>query len=403
MPLLIAFGAGNVGRGFIGDLFATAGWRVVFLDVAPALVDALHAEGSYTHETVSTEGVTTRTITGVDAVDSTDQDAVDRLITDADLITTSVGARILPKVAPALAHGLHARWHADRGPLDILLCENLHGAAAIVRDLLVEHLPAEDQTRLETDLGLAETSIGRMIPATPPEPGQSPTLIRVEPYRTLPYDASALRGPEPHVEGLHPVRDIPFAFYSDRKLFLHNMGHCTCAYLGERFGYDYIWQAVADPAIRALTHAAMTQSALALATRYNADPIALARHIDDLLARFANQALADTVERVGRDPARKLAPDDRLLGAYRLARSQGTPLANLSLVAALGTHRLAEEPDWTLERAHAHVDTALFTHDATGRDLYHALLDALGPTINGLDWTRIITLIDTDARNAGAV
>lgn len=401
MPLLVAFGAGNVGRGFIGDLFASAGWRVVFLDVAPALVDALHTEGSYIHQSVTTDTSTTRILTGIDAAYSTDQGAVDRLITEADLVTTSVGARILPRIAPALAHGLNARWDAECGPLDILLCENLHDASSVVRDLLTPHINSDHVARLDALLGLAETSIGRMIPAPAPLPDRSPTLIRVEPYRILPYDATALRGPEPEVDGLYPVRDIPFAFYADRKLLLHNMGHCMCAYLGERLGYTYIWQAIDDPRIRSMVQAAMHESALALATAYHADPTALARHVDDLIARFSNQALGDTLERVGKDPARKLAPNDRILGAYRLARSRNTPLEHLSLAAALGTARLAREPDWSPRTAQHHVETALFADDSIGRSFYHAQLDALGSS--GFDWHTHTRLIDSAATRTGVV
>ncbi|WP_022868972.1 mannitol-1-phosphate 5-dehydrogenase [Schaalia vaccimaxillae] len=410
MPHVVSFGAGNVGRGFIGDIFAGSGWRITFLDVAPAIVDSLHSEGSYIHETVSNDGVVSRTITGVDARYSNDQDAVDQLITDADFITTSVGARVLALIAPALALGLAARWQAGKGPIDILLCENLHGAAGIVRDLLLEHLPKNFHADIDVRLGLAETSIGRMIPATLPLNGQPATLIRVEPYRQLPYDATALRAAEPQVHGLHPVRDIPFDFYTDRKLFIHNMGHCTCAYLGEILGYEYIWQAIADPRIRSIVKAAMGQSALALAARYSADRTAVELHIDDLLARFGNRELGDTTERVGRDPIRKLAADDRLLGAYRLAQSEGTPLEYLSLAAALGTRKLASEDGWGLDRATAYVEEILFggignqaptaegkveassmNYAEAARTLYHDQVSALA---KGLDWDRQMELID---------
>ncbi len=246
-----------------------------------------------------------------------------------------------------------------------------------------------DAARLDERLGLAETSIGRMIPAAPPEPGQPATLIRVEPYRVLPYDANALKGPEPQVEGLFPVRDVPFAFYSDHKLFLHNMGHCMCAYLGERRGYEYIWHAIGDPEIRALVRAAMTQSALA-------------RHIDDLIARFGNRALGDTVERVGRDPIRKLAPEDRILGAYRLAAEQGSPHSYLSLAAAVGTARLAAESEWSDERARAHIEDALFgdADESEDRALYRAQLAALE---KGFDWAAQTALLDGHARRVGAI
>ena len=183
MPLLVAFGAGNVGRGFIGELFSAAGWDVAFLDVAPRLVERLGEDRSYIHETVSNSGVLRQVVTRVTAAYSTDQSAVDALVAEADLVTTSVGVRVLGAIAPALAHALQARWAAGRGALDVLLCENLHDASSVFRRMLRDALPAAARARLETDVGLAETSIGRMIPTTPPAPGQPPTLVRAEPYR----------------------------------------------------------------------------------------------------------------------------------------------------------------------------------------------------------------------------
>lgn len=401
MPTVITFGAGNVGRGFVGDLFSSAGWSVVFLDVVPEIVDALHAERSYLLETVSNDGVEQRLVEGVDAAYSTDQDKVDRLIRDADFITTSVGARVLPLIAPALAHGLSARWRAGGGPIDVLLCENLHGAASIVRDLLLEHLSDEEGALLDERLGLAETSIGRMIPIAHPDPRTPKTLIRVEPYRVLPYDSRALRNAPPRVEGLLPVEDVPFAFYSDRKLFLHNMGHCMCAYLGEAKGHEFIWQAIEDPEIRCLVRAAMTQSALALARAYGADPHALARHVDDLIARFANRALADTTERVGRDPFRKMAPEDRLIGAYRLAVAEDSPRTCLSLAVALGTERLAREDGWDATRAREFVEPVTFSQcPESDVDLFRAQLASLSA---GFDWSEQIRIADAVSRRVGAV
>lgn len=126
MPLLVAFGAGNVGRGFIGELFSAAGWDVAFLDVDPRLVERLGEDRSYIHETVSNSGVLRQVVTRVTAAYSTDQSAVDALVTEADLVTTSVGVRVLGAIAPALAHALRARWAAGRGALDVLLLSLIH-------------------------------------------------------------------------------------------------------------------------------------------------------------------------------------------------------------------------------------------------------------------------------------
>ncbi|WP_165216874.1 mannitol-1-phosphate 5-dehydrogenase [Schaalia sp. ZJ1691] len=397
MPQLVAFGAGNVGRGFIGQIFSDSGWDVTFLDVAPQVVDALHTDGSYIHETVSTNGTVPRTITRVDAAYSSDQDAVDALITRADLVTTSVGARVLPLIAPALAHGLAARWEAGHGPLDILLCENLHGASRVVRDLLLEHIPTEYRDHLLTHCGLAETSIGRMIPAVPPKLQRTPTLVRAEPYCQLPYDATALKAPRPTVRGLVGIDDVAFDFYADRKLFVHNMGHCLCAYVGEIYGHEFIWQAIADPRIHSLVRSAMNQSALALARHYGADYSALTEHIDDLLARFANRALGDPCERVGRDPERKLGSHDRLVGAYRLAQSQGVARSYLSLALAVGIARLSQEPGWDLPRARSFVESALWSSESSnsGDEDERALMNVqIDQAAAGFDWAEQMRLLN---------
>ncbi|MBZ6373149.1 MAG: mannitol-1-phosphate 5-dehydrogenase, partial [Microbacterium hominis] len=47
----VHFGAGNIGRGFVGLLLHDGGYELVFSDVAASLVDAINATYSYTvHE-----------------------------------------------------------------------------------------------------------------------------------------------------------------------------------------------------------------------------------------------------------------------------------------------------------------------------------------------------------------
>ena len=138
----------------------------------------------------------------------------------------------------------------------------------------------------------------------------------------------------------------PFDFYLKRKLYVHNMGHAVCAYLGDLLGLEYIWQAIGVPEIRLIVHNAMLDSAAALSQKYGAILSDLQKHIADLLGRFNNQALGDTCQRVGGDPARKLSPADRLIGAAKLAMEQGTNPCYLAVGAAAGVKRyIAESGD----------------------------------------------------------
>lgn len=390
MRQAVIFGAGSVGRGFLGELLCGAGWFVTFVDVDPVLVRTLAADGCYPHLTVSDTGTRRTTVGPVTAVDARDTDAVLDALLTADLAATSVGAAVLPAVADTVAGGLGRRIGLGRPPLDILLAENVHGCAAVMRGLLAERLPHLSPDELASSVGLLETSIGRMIPVPVPDAAE-PTLVRVEPYRFLPYDAAAVVGPPLEVPGLVADPGVPFSYYGDRKLYVHNLGHCATACLGRLAGAGLVWEAIGRPDVRLLVRGAMLESAMALAARYGVALPPLVDHVDDLLHRFGNRALGDTTQRVSRDLPRKLAADDRLLGAYRLAVQEGVPTRHLSLAVAAAGALLLQE-GWGAPRLWAHLDAALAgVLDGPRRDLLSRQLDALS---GGFDAAAQLALLE---------
>jgi mannitol-1-phosphate 5-dehydrogenase len=227
-----------------------------------------------------------------------------------------------------------------------------------MRTLLSERLPSMSATTLADSVGLIETSIGRMIPAAAavgPEPG----LVVTEAYKLLPYDGSAALGGVLDVPGMVWDASVPFSFYGDRKLYVHNLGHCFTANLGLLAGDELVCEAIGRPGIRYVVRAAMAESALALAAKYRVSPGPLFDHVDDLLHRFDNTALGDTNERVARDPERKLAAGDRLVGALRSALELALPSRHLSLAVASGAVRLLAVPGWHEARLWTHLEASL--------------------------------------------
>lgn len=324
---VVVFGAGAVGRGFIGEIFSDAGWRVVFVDADAELVAAL-ASGAYPHDTVATAGTVRKYVAGCTAVAAQDQTAVRRAVATADVVFTSVGVRNLPRVAPALAAGIADRGPAGRGPLDVFLAENLHDGAALVRGLLATELASQGAhpEQVLAGVGVVECSIGRMIPVpTGAQRREHKALVAVEPYRELPFDVAACRAEVPDVPELVGDPTLDFEFFTERKLYVHNQGHCATAYLGGQAGHDEIARAIREPRIEEQVSAAMYAPARALARKYARPEADLLAHADDLLERFANTALHDTVERVGRDPERKLQRGERFLGALALCHEWDDP------------------------------------------------------------------------------
>ena len=335
MKKAIMYGAGNIGRGFIGQLLSQSGYEVVFLDINGAVIDALNERRSYPLRLVTAMGTEETTVKNARGVNSMDASQAAQEISTADLMATAVGANILPRIAPVIARGLTLRWQAgNEQPLNIVICENLLNAHKVLEKLLLDTLDAGLREVFHQRVGLVEASIGRMVPVTTAEMQQGDVLrVWAEPYAELPVDLDGFVGPLPQIVGLKPFS--PFEFFIERKLYMHNMSHATLAYLGKLAGHEFIWQAVRDKAIAEAARAALRESSLALSQKHGVPLAELDLFADDLMARFDNPPLGDTVARVGRDTVRKLAPGDRLIGAATVCLEQGiTPRYICASIAA---------------------------------------------------------------------
>jgi mannitol-1-phosphate 5-dehydrogenase len=175
-------------------------------------------------------------------------------------------------------------------------------------------------------VGLVETSIGKMVPImTQADLEQDPLQVFAEPYNNLIVDRLGFKGKVPEVPGLSPKENIKA--WVDRKAFIHNLGHAAAAYYGS-FKHPnavYIYEVLSDAEVFGFVKDVMLQSAAIIQRQYPNDFYMedLEAHVDDLLKRFQNKALKDTVFRVGQDRPRKLGPDDRFVGVIRLAETLG--------------------------------------------------------------------------------
>lgn len=338
----VMFGAGNIGRGFLGQLFFESGYHTTFVDVQEALIDALNARGEYPLRIVD-DCVTTVKIGNVSAINGRNSEGVTEALAFADIAATAVGVHVMPAIAASLAAGIARRFErSDAAPLGIIICENMIGAGPFMRGKVRELLDPKYHARLESHVGFVEASIGRMVPVITAELiAEDPLLVEVEAYRDLPVDRAGFRGPIPPIVNLQPKDD--FGAYVERKLFVHNLGHAATAYLGYQRGHTFIWQAIADPKVRATVEGAMAETCLGLHRKHGIPLDDLTAHAADLRRRFANKALGDQVARVARDPIRKLGPNDRLIGAARMCLEQSVPPLNVT--KAIRAAILYDNPD----------------------------------------------------------
>lgn len=346
---LLQIGAGNIGRGYMAQLFHEAGYKVVFADTVESIVVALNAAATYPIRILDAyTGLAHEVEIGpIRAVMIQDKTAFTEEVVAADFLSTAVGVPNLPQLAPDLAAALTARFVRGAGGIDFFLCENTLSAGHDLKEAILAAVQAENGG-LDKDevirwihehVGFVGTSVARMVPVVAEKLKESrPLLVVADAYRPLPYDAQAVRNPLPKVPELSPRNNFPGEVA--RKLFLYNLCHASLAYLGAVHSLTWVHQTLENPDLRNICIGAAKEISQALEAEYPGEITRTqnAEILADILVRYGNPLLADTISRVGRDPMRKLRRDDRLVGAALLCNRHGISWENIKRIIVAAFH-----------------------------------------------------------------
>lgn len=373
MKRAIQFGAGNIGRGFIGAVLENAGYHVVFADVNQQIIDKINADKSFTVHIMDVECVD-RKVTNVSGVNSMSEELIDE-IKRAEIITTAVGLVILPRIAPAIAKGIAARRaEGIESPLNIIACENGIRATSQLKAEVMKHLSTEDAAWCQTHVGFPDCSVDRIVP---PVKSENFIDVVVENFYEWNVEQSAFVGGAPHIEGMNLADNL--IAYIERKLFTLNTGHAITSYLGKMKGYTTIDESIADEQIYAIVKGAMQESGCALIAKYGFDHEAHFKYIDKIIGRFKNPYLKDDVTRVGREPLRKLSATDRLIKPMMTAREYSLPCDNLLIGIGAALHYLndADAQSVEMQSKIASLGLRAAVAEMSGIDAKDAVLDKI--------------------------
>ncbi|ASK53831.1 mannitol-1-phosphate 5-dehydrogenase [Vibrio tarriae] len=337
----VHFGAGNIGRGFIGKLLADADIAVTFADVNEPLVDQLSHQQAYKVKVVGSE-CKMETVSHVTAVNSASEALIERII-KTDLVTTAVGPTVLDIIAKTIAKGLSARFAAgNTQPLNIIACENMVRGTTHLKQQVYQFLTTEEQQQADALVGFVDSAVDRIVPPLQAA-NDDPLEVTVESFSEWIVDEQQFKGEIPQIEGMEKTNNL-MAFV-ERKLFTLNTGHCVTAYLGCLKGHRTIREAIEDPSIHAQVKQAMQESGEVLIRRYGFDRALHSAYIEKILSRFANPYLVDEVDRVGRQPLRKLGTNDRLIKPLLGTIEYGLPNSMLLKgIAAALKYRNSSDP-----------------------------------------------------------
>lgn len=412
MATFVGFGFGPIQAGlFLAEAFQSGAFdRLVVAEIVPEVVAAVRAAGGFTVNIGHADHISSLSVKPVEIYNPAapaDRAALVGAVAEATEMATALPSVAsyahggVNSVSNILADGLRRKVTSAGPPAIIYAAENHTQAAELLAAAVSAALPDEARGETLAYAQFLDTIIGKMSGAPeessdlqPVAPGLARAFL-VEAFNRI-YIAQIQRpGDDPRwrhfrrgIEVFIERHDLrPFA---EAKLYCHNAGHALAAYLAHQIGYRRIDELRKRPDLLHFVRAAMVEeSGAALCARFGGvDPLFTAAgmraYSDDLIERMTNPFVRDTVARVGRDPARKLGWDDRLIGAMRLARQAGITPRRYALGVAAALRWLEIAP----ERAAVYLG-ALWQPSAPAQDEVQAILEQIELACSGLaTWAR---------------
>lgn len=335
---IVILGAGASGRGHIGHLAHDAGFAVTYIERRADLVETLRRAGRFTVVEVG-EPPREVVIDGFEVLHPDEKGACLDAIAEADIVCTCVLPTNLRAAAPLLAAGL-ARRRERRipKPLNVIACENMERSTTTFYRHIRESAPDLDWAWIDANAGFPDSMIARAIPVP-----KDPLRLISEPTQEWSVDATAVREPMPRIAGM--TLSTNQAAMLERKLYIKNCGHMAIGVYGFLKGYALMDAAHRDPEIHPRIDALTRESAAAVVRKHGLDPAETERYRLGFMEIMKSPLLPDDVKRVIREPLRKLAREERLVGPAMLACEQGeTPKALAHAIAAALTVVTDDDP-----------------------------------------------------------
>lgn len=308
MKQAVHFGAGNIGRGFIGDLLHSSGYHITFIDVNDDLVNELNSTHSYDLYLIDHD-YTKKVIDNISAISMNDTASIIKAITNADIITTSVWANNLSKIAPIIAKGLNARLIENKPKINVIACENAMFATQILKQAMLNSSDI-DEASLNQAAAYPSTAVDRVVLGTTKN---GRPAVNIADYHELAIEQNKLANPHDL-----PIKDAKYTDnlqkYLQRKLYIVNCGHAFAGYLGYINGYENARDVFLNKEYVKEIREAMLEAAAFIESEYDFSHEEMMQYVDFAIKRYQAKGVDYAVSMVTRSPIRKLGVTDRMVG-----------------------------------------------------------------------------------------
>jgi len=343
----VGFGFGAIQAGlFLYEAFQSGNFgRLVVAEIVPEVVAEVRgAGGCYSVNIAHADRIEAARVGPVEILDPSAARDRARLVAalgEAHEIGTAIpSVGLYAGEGPGSLHRTLAAGLAGRdSPAVVYAAENHNHAAEILERLVRREAALSNVQFLNTVIGkmsgtAAAPARNSLATVTP----RSRRAFLVEAFNRILVSKVGLSGFRRGIDVFIEKEDLlPF---EEAKLFGHNATHALAGYLAAQLDIQMMADLRSVPGfVPFLRDAFLYESGEALVRKHDGvdrlfTPDGYRDYADDLLDRMTNPFLMDTVERVGRDPARKLGWDDRLVGTMRLAMSQGIEPRRYAIGAA---------------------------------------------------------------------
>lgn len=327
----VHFGAGNIGRGFIGEILSKNGFSIDFVDINETIINALNERNEYTIQFAdeSPKETTVKKVGGFN--NQTNPEAVIESLSKANIVTTAIGPNILPLIAELIEKGIQKRREqGNKQMLDVIACENMINGSEFLFSKVEEFLSDEDMEYVEQYIGFPNAAVDCIVPI---QHHEDPLYVSVEPFSEWMVDETQSKNKELKLEDVEYMEDLEP--YVERKLFSVNTGHATIAYVGAYKGYETIDEAIADDNVLAKLRAVLGETGDLLINKWGFDKDTHKAYINKIVSRFENKYISDSITRVARTPIRKLGFDERFIRPICELKKRGLNYGNLVDVVAM--------------------------------------------------------------------
>lgn len=305
----LIFGAGNIGRGFVGQILKENNYDLIFADINDQLIEEINHKKEYTVFFASDEEEYT-TISNISGIHNIKEiEKLNEVIQSVDLITTAVGPNIVPIIARTILEGVRERLSKENiRPFNIVACENAIGATDLLKETLLSNLSEEERVKAEEYIGFPNSAVDRIVPI---QSNENLLDIMVEPYYEWIIEGGKLKGDFDYIKGVEYKEDLKP--YIERKLFTVNTGHASTAYIGNIFGYKTIYEAINDDRVLKMILSVLAETSEYLVENFHFSESEQKKYVDTIIYRFKNPHISDDINRVARSPIRKISPKDRFI------------------------------------------------------------------------------------------